>query len=343
MARSSGLVSPRERRRQGPASDVRLPHVVTIGGGTGHFAALTGLRTLGVRLTAIVTMMDSGGSSGRLRDEYGILPPGDFTRCLVALSRHPHAMKELLTHRFLGGSLDGHTVRNVVFAALEQITGDTVSTIERLHEVFDVDGSVLPVTLDRVDLVMDLANGRCYRGEATIDGLADMLEAPVHSVRLDPMAEAFAPALDAIADADLVLIGPGDLFTSIVPNLLVRGVAEALRDTAAPIVYVCNLMTKPNETPNFTVSDFVAAIDGRLGGRELDAVLYNRVWPSHRLDLYASAGSAPVGTAALADQPWADRCVGRDLLSEGRYIRHDPLKLAAAVADLAAERGWFCV
>src|SRR5437870_5439188 len=176
------------------------PRIVTVGGGTGHYTLLTGLRELEWELTAVVTMMDSGGSSGRLRDEYGILPPGDFTRCLVALSHHPTAMKELLTHRFTGGSLDGHTVRNVIFAAIEQITGDTVSTVDRLHEVFDVGGRVLPVTLDRVELVRKLRTGRLYRGEATIDGLVDLLEAPVLDVTLDPVAEGFPAALRAIAE-----------------------------------------------------------------------------------------------------------------------------------------------
>src|SRR5581483_4026168 len=306
------------------ARAVARPRVVTIGGGTGQFNALTGLRALGVPLTAVVTMMDSGGSSGRLRDEYGILPPGDFTRCMVALSRQPAATKEMLTHRFLGGSLHGHTLRNVMFAAVEQITGDTACTIERLHEVFDVDGRVLPVTLDKVHLAVDLANGRMYRGEATIDGLVDLLEAPVRDVRLEPDADAFPPALEAIRDADLIVLGPGDLFTSVVPNLLVRGVTQALAASAARIVYVCNLMTKRNETPGFTVPDFVDTVARYLGGREIDAVLYNAVWPSHQVALYASVGSAPVDLGLLADHPWADRCVGHDLLSEGRYIRHDP-------------------
>jgi uncharacterized cofD-like protein len=248
-------------------------------------------------------------------------------------------MKELLTHRFAGGSLDGHTVRNVIFTALEQITGDTVHTIERLHEVFDVGGRVLPVTLDGVELVMNLENGRVYRGEATIDGLVDLLEAPVLSVHLDPVAEAFPPALQAIEAADLIVVGPGDLFTSVVPNLLVRGVAEAIRASRARVVYVCNLMTKRNETPGFAVPDFARAIDRYLGGRPLDAILYNEHWPSHQLGLYASVGSTPVETGALGE--WAELCVGSDLLSEGRFIRHDPTKLAGAIAGLALSRGWF--
>src|SRR5215210_7242591 len=160
---------------------MKRPRIVTIGGGTGHYALLSGLREVEADLTAVVTMMDSGGSSGRLRDEYGILPPGDFTRCLVALSAHPDAMKDLLSHRFDGGSLDGHTVRNVIYTALEQITGDTENTIERLHDVFAVEGRVLPVTLDRVELAMHLQNDDVYRGEATIDGMVDKVEAPVLS------------------------------------------------------------------------------------------------------------------------------------------------------------------
>lgn len=322
-------------------SAARRATVVTIGGGTGQFALLSGLRTLDVDLTAIVTMMDSGGSSGRLRDEYGILPPGDFTRCLVALSHHPNAMKELLTHRFTGGSLDGHTVRNVVFTALEQITGDTVQTIERLHEVFDVGGRVLPVTLDPVELVMNLENGRVYRGEATIDGLIDLLEAPVLSVHLEPRAAGFQPALHALRDADVIVLGPGDLFTSVVPNLLVDGVAEAIRSSRARVVYVCNLMTKRNETPGFTVLDFAATIDRYLGGHPIDAVLYNDVWPNKQLELYASVGSRPVELGELAEGRWMDMCVGCDLLSEGRFIRHDPGKLAIAIAGLVLARGRF--
>src|SRR5205823_2483901 len=163
----------------------------------------------------------------------------------------------------------GHTVRNVIFAAIEQITGDTVHTVERLHEVFDVGGRVLPVTLDRVELVMKLRNGRVYRGEATIDGLVDLLEAPVLDVTLDPVAEGFPAALRAIAEADLIVMGPGDLFTSVVPNLLVRGVADAVRASRARIVYVCNLMTKRNETPGFTVPDFLRTVDRYLGGHPI--------------------------------------------------------------------------
>lgn len=316
------------------------PKIVTVGGGTGHYTLLTGLRNLDAGITAIVTMMDSGGSSGRLRDEYGLLPPGDFTRCLVALSSHPEAVKELLGHRFRSGSLGGHTVRNLIFTAVQEITGSIPLTIERLHEIFSVENRVLPVTMDQVDLVMHLENDRTIRGEASIDNLADMLDAPVLSVYLDPEAEAYPAALDAIVDADLIVLGPGDLYTSLVPNLLVKGVREAIAASRARALYVCNLMTKPNETPGYTVEDFVGTIAMYLGEARLDAVLYNDVWPSAGLSEYASAGSEPV--VLSKEKPLrSDLLAPADLLFGGKLIRHDPHKLAAAIATLARERRWW--
>lgn len=316
------------------------PKIVTVGGGTGHYTLLTGLRALDAQITAIVTMMDSGGSSGRLRDEYGMLPPGDFTRCLVALSSHPEAVKELLGHRFRAGSLGGHTVRNLIFTAVQEITDSIPHTIERLHEIFNVANRVLPVTMDRVDLVMHLENDRSIRGEASIDGLSELLDAPVLSVYLDPEAEAYPAALEAIAEADLIVLGPGDLYTSLVPNLLVRGVREAIAASRARALYLCNLMTKPNETPGYTVEEFVGTIAMYLGDARLDAVLYNDVWPSLNLSEYASAGSEPV--VISSGRPLREGLlVAADLLSEGKLIRHDPRKLAGAIEALAGERGWW--
>ncbi|AKT42350.1 gluconeogenesis factor YvcK family protein [Chondromyces crocatus] len=316
------------------------PHIVTIGGGTGHYTLLTGLRALDAQITAIVTMMDSGGSSGRLRDEYGLLPPGDFTRCLAALSSHPEAVKELFGHRFRAGSLGGHTVRNLLYTAVQEITGSVPLTVDRLHEIFAVKNRVLPVTADRVDLVMHLESDRVIRGEASIDTLADLLEAPVLSVYLDPEAAAYPPALAAIADADLIVLGPGDLFTSLVPNLLVQGVREAIAQSRAKVLYVCNLMTKPNETPGYTVGDFVGTMAMYLGEARLDAVLYNAVWASARLDHYASERSRPVPLGEPDALPEGLLATG-DLLAEGRLIRHDPRKLAAAIEELARARGWW--
>jgi uncharacterized cofD-like protein len=249
-------------------------------------------------------------------------------------------MKELLGHRFRSGSLEGHTVRNLLFTALQELTGSVPLTVERLHEIFAVENRVLPVTLDRVDLVVHLENDRIFRGEASIDGLADTLDAPVLSVYLDPEAAAYPAALAAIAAADLVVIGPGDLYTSLIPNLLARGVREALAASRARVVYVCNLMTKPNETPDYTVEDFVGTMAMYLGEARLDAVLYNDVWPPAERPEYASAGSRPVLTSPERSlRPGL--LAPADLLSDGKLVRHDPRKLSSAIDALARQRGWW--
>ncbi|HWP28490.1 MAG TPA: gluconeogenesis factor YvcK family protein [Chloroflexota bacterium] len=306
--------------------------VVTLGGGTGHYTLLRGLRPLCAQLTAIVSMMDSGGSSGRLRDEYGILPPGDFTRCLIALSDHPEALRELLAHRFRGGSLDGHTLRNLLFTALEQLTGSTAETVRRLHAVFRVQGCVLPVTLERCDLVMHLENGRTLRGEATIDTWEGLLDAPVLNVYLDPPVSGYAEALDALQTADVIVLGPGDLYTSIVPNLLVGGVSEAIRASNALVIYVVNLMTKPNETHGYTVRDFAAAIELYLGGPRLDVVLYHAAPPPRPVrDRYAASQSSPVLLGDVTAWRPETRFIGGDLAVYQPYVRHDSRRLAAAI------------
>jgi uncharacterized cofD-like protein len=306
--------------------------VVTIGGGTGHYALLTGLRDIFDDITSIVSMMDSGGSSGRLRDEYGILPPGDFTRCLVALSDHPETMRDLFGHRFQGGSLDGHTLRNLLFTALEQMTGSTAETVARLHEVFRVRGRVLPVTTETCDLVMNLEDGRTIRGEATIDTMGPLLDAPVLNVFLDPLPRAYDEALDAIATADAIILGPGDLYTSVVPNLLVTGVREAIAATRARVIYVANLMTKPNETPGYTVADFASTIELYLGKPRLDVVLYHAApLSSTVVEQYAETDSHPVRLGSVESWRPETRFVGDDVATSEPYVRHDSQRLAAAL------------
>lgn len=319
------------------------PRIVTIGGGTGQYVLLSALRELDARITAIVTMMDSGGSSGRLRDEYGTLPPGDFTRCLIALSSHPEALKDLFGHRFGSGSLAGHTLRNLIFAALQEITGDPAETAERMHAVFAVEHRVLPVTLEPVDLVMHLTSGTVLRGEASIDALPTTLEAPIRYVFLDPQARGYPRALNAIADADLIVIGPGDLFTSLVPNLLVLGVDEAIAESEAPVLLVSNLMTKRTETPGFRVDDLARAVAMYLRPAALDLVLYNSSWDGLDLARYASEGSEPIRPRGgdVAAERWGGEMVGAELLAGGTLARHDPRRLAAALASLARRHGWW--
>jgi uncharacterized cofD-like protein len=306
--------------------------VVTVGGGTGHYTLLTGLRGVCQQLTAIVSMMDSGGSSGRLRDEYGILPPGDFTRCLVALSDHPATMRELLGHRFQGGSLDGHTMRNLLFAALEQMTASTSETVVHLHDVFRVQGRVLPVTMERCDLVMNLQDGRTIRGEANIDTMAGLLDAPVLNVYLDPLGRGYSEALRALRGADVIVLGPGDLYTSIVPNLLVDGVREAIVDSDALVIYVANLMTKPNETPGYTVRDFASTVDLYLGQPRINVVLYHsRKLPRAVQETYAESQSYPVALGDVSSWRSDVRFEGRNVAVHEPFVRHDARRLAAAL------------
>jgi uncharacterized cofD-like protein len=309
--------------------------VVTLGGGTGHYTLLRGLRAACERLTAIVSMMDSGGSSGQLRDEYGILPPGDFTRCLIALSDHPETMRELLGHRFRGGSLDNHTLRNLLFTALEQITGSTAETVRRLQEVFRVQGRVLPVTLESCDLVMNLENGHTIRGEASIDTLGGLLDARVLNVYLDPRVQAYDEALVALREADVIVLGPGDLYTSIVPNLLVEGVPEAIRDSRAVVIYVANLMTKPNETHGYTVRDFASTVELYLGCPRLDLVLYHaRDLRRSVRETYAQSDSRPVPLGDVSAWREGTRFVGANIAVDRPYVRHDSRRLATTIRGL---------
>jgi uncharacterized cofD-like protein len=277
-------------------------------------------------------MMDSGGSSGRLRDEYGILPPGDFTRCLIALSDHPGAMRELLGHRFQGGTLDGHTLRNLLFTALEQMTGSTAETVRRLQEIFRVRGRVLPVTVESCDLVMGLENGKTIRGEATIDTMDGLLDAPVLNVFLDPIVSGYAEATAALREADVIILGPGDLYTSIVPNLLVDGVAQAICASKALVIYVANLMSKPNETPGYTVRDFASTIELYLGHPRLDVVIYHsQKLPHSVLDAYAATHSYPVGLGDVSEWRPNTRFVGGSIAVHKPFVRHDSRRLAGVL------------
>ena len=317
-------------------------NITTIGGGTGTFHVLSGLgKNKALNLAAIVSVADSGGSTGELRDEFGILPPGDIRRAIVALSGDSEIVRRLFEYRFREGSaIAGHTVGNLLLTALSDITGNFERGIEELSEMFDVRGKVIPVTLDDVSLGVTLANGQQVIGETHID-------LPTHDANI-PIREAFLlgggqlnpRAREAIENSDYVIIGPGDLYTSIVPNLLCVGMVEALRATRAKIVYVCNIMTKHGETDHFTVEDFVRVIEQYLGAECLDYLLVNsgRLRPD-LVEKYSGEGKIPVvlhDRAALMAK--GIKIVERDFTSATDYLRHDPHKLARTVEDFAS--GW---
>lgn len=317
-------------------------NITTIGGGTGTFNVLSGLgKHKRLNLAAIVTVADSGGSTGELRDEFGILPPGDVRRAIVALAEDTDVVRRLFEYRFkLGRRIAGHTVGNLLLTALSDITGDFERGIEELSAMFNVQGKVIPVTLDNVHLGVTLENGERIIGETDID-------IPKHDATI-PIRDAFLlgggclnpRAREAIENSDYVIIGPGDLYTSIIPNLLCTGMVDTLRKADAKVIYICNVMTKHGETDGFAVEDFVRVLEQQLGSGRIDYLLVNSgELRDDLLEKYRAEGKAPVrfrDRDALADR--GIKIIERDFTSATDYIRHDPRKLAQTVEDFAS--GW---
>lgn len=310
---------------------MKRPSIVVIGGGTGIFALLKGLKKRRCDITAIVTMADDGGSTGKLRDEYGVLPPGDIRQALVALSRSSTIWRDLFTFRFSGGGLAGHSFGNLFLSALEQMTGDFPAAIERASEILNAKGRVVPVTLTDTRLCAELEDGAQVRGEHRIENEAKPRR--IKRVWLEPVPVANPAALAALQTADIIVVGPGSLFSSIIPNLIVPGVAEAIQAARAKKIFVCNIMTQPNETAGFTLADFLLALDSVLKPGTFDAVVYNSTRPAkQRLAQYAEKQSEVVEKGALpAGGP---SVIELGLITSRSYIRHDPKKIANAILKL---------
>ncbi len=314
--------------------------IVVVGGGTGNHTTLTGLRSRECDVTAIVAMTDSGGSSGRLREEMGHLPPGDLRRCLMALasdSAESNLMRRLFDYRFsTGDGLNGHSFGNLLLAALTEVTGDTITAIDEAARILGIRGTVLPVTLTRSTLRARLVDGSELIGESAIDLRNDKLDVPIDYIYLDPKAYVYPPVLDAIAEADAIIMGPGDIYTSVLPNLLVEDVAQAINDSDAIKVHVCNLMTKPNESAGFGASDFLALLMEYLGTTQpLDFLLVNNTpVPPRLVERYAAEGQHAVAVDDSASLTMVGRIVERPLLAPGVFIRHNPTALADAIMDL---------
>lgn len=309
----------------------RGPKVVALGGGTGLPVVLRGLKEYTANLTAIVTVADDGGSSGRLRGDLNMLPPGDIRNCLVALADTEPLMEQLFQHRFTSGELAGHSFGNLFLAAMEQAAGDFVTALRESSRVLAVRGTVLPATLDHVTLMAELADGQVVQGESRIGQSA----APIVRVWLDPAdATPLAEAVSAIEKADLIVLGPGSLYTSVLPNLLIRPIAEAIRRSRALRVYVANVMTQPGETAHFAVQDHLRAIENQVGSGLVDVVLANhQPVPRDLLERYREEGAEPVALAGRF--PPGIVLTTEDVLSTASdVVRHDPAKLARALLRL---------
>ena len=313
-------------------------HIVTIGGGSGQFALLSGLRQLaGIRISAVVSMMDSGGSTGRLRDELGTLPPGDILKCILALSPHQEVARSIFQKRFKKDRrLKGHNAGNMLLTMLSRYTGSFPAGVQALAEILDVKGEILPVTIDRATLVAELTDGSRIYGESAIDTPRGHQRETIRDVYLVPhhsdTISVYPPVLRAIADADIVILGPGDLFTSIIPNLLVPGLREKLAEVSAPIYQVINIMTKFGETNHFQACDFIATLES-FTGRKITAAIVNNQRPEDRLlKLYRQQKSEFVDIGFVEDRC---RIIAEDLLeTSGDIIRHDPQKLANLIARI---------
>jgi uncharacterized cofD-like protein len=312
------------------------PRVVCIGGGTGMPAVLRGLKNHTANITAVVTVGDDGGSSGRLRREHGILPPGDFRNNIVALAEVEPLMARLFQYRFGPGSpLEGHSFGNLFVLAMTGITGNFEQALRETSRVLAVEGTILPSTLEDVTICARFADGTEVAGESRVPEMGK----PVDRIFLQPAHPAAQPeAVKAILEADLVVLGPGSLYTSVVPNLLVEGIAKALQQTEALKVYVCNVATQPGETDGYGVEEHVAALVRHLPSERnpLNVVVTNRFAPG------AASPSPQVSLVkAAAEGGWigSTRILREDVVRDDQPLRHDPDKLARLLMRLHYDHG----
>lgn len=307
----------------------RGPKIVAIGGGTGLSTLLRGLKEYTDNLTAIVTVADDGGSSGRLRQELGVLPPGDIRSCLLALAREEQLLAELFRFRFPGESgLGGHSFGNLFLTAMTGIAGDLMKAIQYSSRVLAVRGQVLPATMAQMTLVARHADGALVRGESHITAT----RRAIAEIWCEPGSPAALPeVLRAIEDADAIVLGPGSLYTSLVPHLLIPALREALGNSRAPKLYVCNVMTQPGETDAFRASDHVRVLQRYGGPRVCDSVLVNSALPQRLLEKYQAEGQHPVELDWEALDALGVTPVRGAFIDERESVRHNPSLLAAAI------------
>jgi uncharacterized cofD-like protein len=334
-----------------------------MGGGTGLSTVLSGLKhyvgkeslygqdpcSLWIEsLTAVVTVTDDGGSSGRLREEFQILPPGDIRNCMVALAEDEHLLTRLFQYRFESdGDLSGHSFGNLFLTALTGVTGDFLDAIKASSEVLAIKGRIFPATIEDVTLLAELDDGRLIEGETHIvESRGRIKQLKLSKDCCHPLPE----TLEAITQADIITIGPGSLYTSIIPNLLVDGIVDAMRRSSALKVYICNIMTQPGETVGFTVEDHLQALIEYSAGLELDYVLVNNTPITESLrEKYRIDGASQVMFNSMPQSEYVDglkdcfkislestspfKLICRDLLNESGVVRHDPHKLAALLLE----------
>lgn len=316
------------------AKETRVPRIVVMGGGTGLSVMLRGLKEKPLDITAIVTVADDGGSSGILRNELQMPPPGDIRNVLTALADVEPLLSDMLNYRFASGSgLAGHSLGNLILAAITDISGDFVTAVRELSRVFAVRGRVLPAAGQAVVLHAEMEDGTIVTGESKIPEVRGRIK----RIFLEPEeVEPLPEAVEAIREADAILIGPGSLYTSIIPNLLVPKLAEAvLENTSAIKIFICNVMTQPGETDNYTVSDHLQAVYNHVGKHLFDYVIVNDgEIPPQVQDFYAEKGAKPVQVDWDNVTGQGYKVIADTLVLFRRYLRHDADKLSHHIYQL---------
>lgn len=326
---------------------MKQKNVVTIGGGTGSFSLLSGLKKYPINLSAIVSMADDGGSTGVLRDELGVLPPGDVRQCLVALSESSENLRELMNYRFEEGGLKGHSFGNIFLSALEKINGSFSEGVAEAAKILNVKGEVIPVTEQDIELMMELKNGKILKGENQINHSRDLQKIGIRKNFLKPRAKANPLAIQRITEADLIVIGPGNHYCSILPNFLVAGISEAVRKSKAKVVYNCNLINKNKHTEGFTLDKYVSDLNRIIGTDRIDLVTFNIQKPDKKLlqryadqrELLVEKGKIKTGNyriieAAILDEKKPQYSSADKIASQRSFIRHDSQKLAQVLMKL---------
>lgn len=322
-----------------------MKNIVTVGGGTGSYTLLRGLKKHdGISITAIVSMADDGGSTGRLRDELGVLPPGDVRQCLVALSEHTDTVRKMMNYRFEDGGLSGHSFGNIFLATLEKVAGSFVKGIEVASEILKIKGTVVPVTEDVATLAVKLKNNEILIGEDKINH-GQIQHEGVASIYFEKEVKINPHASDAIAHADLIILGPGNLYCSVIPNFVVTGFKEALKNSRAKIVVPVNLTNKKGHTENWKVSDYVNEIQKYID-KEVDYVLINNDTPSQeQIELYKleEGSGVIVENDMRGERVKETKLLSHKITKFGKtdkisavrsFIRHDSDKLAEAIISL---------
>lgn len=315
----------------------RGPKIVAIGGGTGLSTMLKGIKKITNNITAIVTVGDDGGSSGKLREELGVLPPGDIRSCIAALADDEDLVAKLFQYRFKDcAGLSGHSFGNLFLTAMCSITGNMVKAVQESSKVLSIRGRVLPSTLDDMRLVAEMADGSIIKGESNIPESGKKIK----RLFTEPFnCKPLEDAILAIHDADLIILGPGSLYTSVIPNLLINDIAKAVNNSKAKKIYVCNIMTQPGETDGFSVSDHIKTlIKHAKYDKIIDAVLVNTELPVELIQPYKNAGSEPVEVDTTEVKKMGIEIVQKNLIADKRFedghssfVRHSPGRLARVI------------